>query len=155
MVWLFDMDATRESTLALEMVPAGRALTDVTAFQLALSRGLAKGSIATGPTRQPATALIAMHRAQAAKVLCDATYPDSQPDDYDRITWIAGMGVRLAATPANLTAELSNLAHTLEEGRYQLVALAARMSKSSSANRDRVRNATALMEETAPSKRQE
>ena len=31
-------------------------------------------------------------RAQAAKGLLDETYPDTVPEDYDRVTWLAGLG---------------------------------------------------------------
>ena len=89
----------------------------------------------------------AMQRAQAAKGLLDATYPETQPQDYDKTTWLAGLGSRLAARPGNYSRELAALPALLSAARAQLRAEAGRRV-SSPINTERARNATALLEET-------
>ena len=81
---------------------------------------------------------------------CAFRYPDTQPQDYDRTTWLAGLGSRLSARPANFSAELAGFAALLDAARAQLVAEAGARVRSE-LNRDRVRNATALVRETLES----
>lgn len=89
----------------------------------------------------------AIRRAQAAKGLLDATYPDTQPQDYDQVTWLAGLGSRLAWLPSNFSKEVDAMHKVLGDARTQLREVATRRVAHSSRGREMVRNATALMEE--------
>ncbi|KAL3898916.1 MAG: hypothetical protein SGPRY_012744 [Prymnesium sp.] len=89
-----------------------------------------------------------MRRAQSAKVLLDATYPDTQPQDYDQVTWLAGMGSRLSVDPSNFTREITALPSLIRAAVKQLATEPAKRA-SSAVNRARVRNATALLVELA------
>ena len=102
------------------------------------------------PSPQHPPLLGAVRRAKAAKLLLDATYPDTQPQDYDQVTWLAGMGSRLAVTPANFSAEIRSLRPLLDAARAQLTSDVSRRTASSAINKARVRNATALMQEIEP-----
>jgi len=74
---------------------------------------------------------------------------DTVPDDYDQLTWIAGLGSRLAARPANWTAEMHALGPTLSRARRQLEAMVGRV-RGDPDRLEMVHNATALLQETAP-----
>ena len=86
-VWLFDLQPGEGVTLRFR-------------FPAADARAAAAGLHELG-------ALAAVRRAQAAKQLLDETYPDTQPQDYDQVTWLAGLGARLAALPANFSKEMA------------------------------------------------
>ena len=149
-LWIFDVHGRHGATLELELD---------TVAQAALPDAMGSDAFAGGPTlldtalgttpELPATALLAMRRAQAAKALCDATYPDTVPDDYDQLIWIAGLGSRLAARPANWTAEMQALGPTLSRARRQLEAMVGRV-RGDPDRLEMVHNATALLQETAP-----
>ena len=141
-LWLFDLAADAAAELVLSIDPAATQLaTSVLTPRMALTgQLLVPHSVRSG-------ALLAMRRAQAAKALLDATYPDTQPQDYDRVTWLAGLGRRLASHPHNFTREMTELAGTLEAARVQLRGEVTRRAKSSDLIRERARNATALVAE--------
>lgn len=132
-VWLFDLPPTQQAELRLTFDRDALRLAQAALQPLA-------GSGAAPP------ALGAMRRAQAAKGLLDATYPETQPQDYDQATWLAGLGSRLAWLPANFSRELVALPAVVKAARAQLKAEPAKRA-SSGLNSQRVRNATALLEE--------
>ena len=104
---------------------------------------------------EPGHALLgAVRRAKAAKALLDATYPDTQPQDYGYVTWLAGTGSRLSVAPANFSAEVGALPKLLDGARKQLLEGVATRTTSSEMNKERVRNATALLMNLAPVRRQ-
>ena len=138
-VWLFDVPASASTELVFTLdARAARQASRVLSPRVERRRDL--GGDATA-------ALLAMRRAQTAKGLLDATYPDTQPQDYDQVTWLAGLGSRLASRPSNFTNEMAAVPATLAAARAQLRAEPARRAKTD-INRERVRNATALVEET-------
>ena len=127
-VWLFSQAADEALTIRLDVSDA-----DADGAATAQRVGL--------------TAAVA--RAQLAKGVLDETYPDTQPQDYDRVTWLAGVGSRLAALPANFSREMAALPALLETARAQ-----ARdgepAKRATGANKARVRNATAWLTDFAP-----
>ena len=72
--------------------------------------------------------------------------PDTQPQDYDQLTWLAGVGSRLSRTaPFNFTKEMQALKATRDAALRQLDGV-ARPRARSELNKARVRNATALVQ---------
>ena len=139
-VWLFDHTPTKRAELTLAFEPHTAALATRVALPLLPLR-----------TERPEPAgaigaVSAMRRAQAAKTLLDATYPETQPQDYDQATWLAGLGTRIAARPSNYSKEMAALPALIRSARAQLVAEPARRV-STPLNSERVRNATALVVE--------
>ena len=143
-VWLFDVPASTATELTLRF--DGRA---VKVAQAVLAPRLGPSDQASVATS--AGALLLMRRAQAAKALLDGTYPETQPQDYGRATWLAGLGSRLASRPHNFSRELTALPATLDEARHQLQGECARRVSAGSGGKERVRNATALVMETGAS----
>lgn len=149
-LWIFDVHGRHGAMVELELDTVAQAALPDAMGSDAFAGGLTLLDTALGTTPElPATALLAMRRAQAAKALCDATYPDTVPDDYDQLTWIAGLGSRLAARPANWTAEMHALGPTLSRARRQLEAMVGRV-RGDPDRLEMVHNATALLQETAP-----
>lgn len=68
-VWLFETDSSQHLSLSFDFTatPAANSSASVASYP---EDGLSG----------------AMRRAQSAKVLLDATYPDTQPQDYDQVT---------------------------------------------------------------------
>ena len=99
----------------------------------------------------PTPPLVAMRRSQAAKALLDETYPETQPQDYDQATWLASLGSRLASKPSNFTKEMEAYEQTLKAARSQLEHGEPTRRVSAGKNTERLRNATALVVEAAPS----
>ena len=147
-VWLFDLPSTESFELRLVLDGEATALAAKAVLPVLPSRS--SGVLTAGSdqeSRGMAGALGAMRRAQTAKNLLDGTYPETQPQDYDQTTWIAGLGSRLAARPANYSRELAAFPALVRAARAQLKAQAGRRV-SSQINQERVRNATALADET-------
>ena len=80
--------------------------------------------------------------------MLDQTYPDTQPQDYDQVTWLAGLGARLAVVPANFSREMRALPALLAAARVQIRDEPAK--RATGDNRARVRNATALLADFEP-----
>lgn len=142
-VWLFDLPSTDTFQLRLSFDQHALALgaqAMLPVLPAEVGAGKSAGLESTGP------ALGVMRRAQAAKALLDATYPETQPQDYDRVTWLAGLGSRLAALPSNYTREVDALPALVREARDQL-RIGPVKRVSSDINKERVRNATALVME--------
>lgn len=137
-VWLFDTPSTETIELRLSFDQHAVAL-GARVMMPVLS---AEADASTGSGPWPAVGV--MRRAQAAKALLDATYPETQPQDYDRVTWLAGLGSRLAALPSNYTREVEALPALVRAARDQLRSEPAKRV-SSAINKERVRNATALL----------
>ena len=97
-IWVFDVSPHELSTLRLLLASD------------AVRSGLRAG--------HQLGALGALGRAQAAKALLDATYPETQPQDYDQVTWLSGLGVRLSRRPENCpqTSSSSHALTTLPRG---------------------------------------
>ena len=126
-VWLFGVDDGAPLGLNLELPPPPAAALAAAALQ----RGGGAGAV---------------RRARAAKILLDETYPDTQPQDYDELTWLAGVGSRLSRTaPFNFTREMQALKATRDAALRQLDGV-ARPRARSELNKARVRNATALVQ---------
>ena len=138
-VWLFDLPPTTHTELVLAFGPRTTTLATQVVLPLLPLRRLERRPAAIG-------AVGAMRRAQAAKALLDATYPETQPQDYDQATWLAGLGTRIAARPANYSKEMAALPALIRAARAQLVAEPTRRV-SPPLNSERVRNATALVVE--------
>lgn len=128
-IWVFDVLPHERSTLRLL---------------------LASDAVRSGVRGQQLGARGVLGRAQAAKALLDATYPETQPQDYDQVTWLSGVGVRLSRRPANYTNELDALHKTAEAATTQLKGETSQRVSTPS-NRERLRNATALVSEYRPS----
>ena len=72
----------------------------------------------------------------------------TQPQDYDQVTWLAGLGARLAVVPANFSREMRALPALLAAARVQIRDEPAK--RATGDNRARVRNATALLADFEP-----
>ena len=146
-LWLFDLPTSESHEISLMLDRRGVSLAARGMLPLLPLEGGVQVAKRGKEARGMMGAAGAMQRAQAAKGLLDATYPETQPQDYDKTTWLAGLGSRLAARPGNYSRELAALPALLSAARAQLRAEAGRRV-SSPINTERVRNATALLEET-------
>ena len=72
-------------------------------------------------------------------------------DHYDQVTWLAGLGARLAVVPANFSKEMGALPALLAAARAQV--RDEPRKRATGDNQARVRNATALLVDFAPSER--
>ncbi|KAL1512178.1 hypothetical protein AB1Y20_005444 [Prymnesium parvum] len=140
-IWLFDTKFHERVTLRLYFAGAGQSLQGDGAHER-------RGAFDRGQTRlYPESGILgAMRRAQSAKMLLDATYPDTQPQDYDQVTWLAGIGSRLSVAPTNFSLEVAALQLLLKEAIEQVSKEPAKRA-SNPLNVQRVRNASALLTE--------
>ena len=135
-VWVFDVAALDGTELILRF-PREAARLAARTLQPTVTASV--GALRTA-------ALGAVQRAKLAKGLLDATYPDTQPQDYDQTTWLAGLGTRLASLPANFSKEMTAFPGVLDRAREQLNG-GEPPKRATGANVERVRNATALLAE--------
>ena len=146
-IWLFDLDVATSSEVVLNLDGAKGSAAKLAATVLS-PRLRTTDEGATMPTPP----LVAMRRSQAAKALLDETYPETQPQDYDQATWLAALGSRLASKPSNFTKEMEAYEQTLKAARSQLEhGEPIRRISAGGKNTERLRNATALVVEAAPS----
>ena len=85
-----------------------------------------------------------LSRAARAKALMDATYPETNPQDYDQVTWLAGAAPRLSYAPFNATHEAMALREVRRRGVAQVEAV-LRERVREAPNVQRCRHALALM----------
>ena len=99
----------------------------------------------------PTPPLVAMRRSQAAKALLDETYPDAASRLRSGNMARRLGGSRLASKPSNFTKEMEAYEQTLKAARSQLEHGEPIRRVSAGKNTERLRNATALVVEAAPS----